>query len=180
MFFQAEYALAFQIWCDDPRSRDRYPVPGEVVRANGRDVPVGDLVYSLLSSPAPEAAWMMPGLRDTLDYHRVPLREFDDDGVQRLYMEATPVLRRSGWEEQFIQDLDAQFASDPGLWPSNFNSVGARLSQLEEWGLNEANWSRIPELGAAFERHGIPVTMGDDRRVRADRHALEPPMQPDQ
>lgn len=164
-----QYALAVRTWSD---RTERIPEWEETIT----NVPVGRLFYGLTNGPTVEAAWMTADLRDTLDYHGAPLVEIDcDDSVRRVYMQFDAHLRPGGWESRLIQDLDAHFAGNPGVWPQRIHGhQGAdMLERFGRLGLNPSNWGRFPELRAAFERHGIPLRERNGQ-VTVDRNAYRP------
>ncbi|MFE9610193.1 hypothetical protein [Streptomyces sp. NPDC006012] len=173
---QQYYARAVQDWCDMHGARGRIPESEDDCLVEGRGVPLGRLVDHLNNGPKVKAAWMSEHLRNTFDYHGMPLADVDCvDGVRRVYMRFDAASRPSGWEDQLVHELDTHFASNPGVWPDPVlhESLSRLLSEMQRPGLNLANWSRMPAIGAAFARHGIPTAV-DRGQVTVDRNAYQP------
>lgn len=181
---EAEYATAIQVWSDSPdRQGTGRPGPETVVQVGSRFVPLGDLLGRIGARQVAPAS-MGQGLRDAFDYHGMPLREHAYPSGTRLRTTFPSDLRPSGWEHQFVRDLDTHFDQCPGVWPAqrniDFDSTPGlrplavpggfygRMSHLKLLGLSASNWGGMPVLREAFERHGMQVTRDPSGQVRPD------------
>lgn len=160
------YAVAIQKWCDNPSTGGNLPSRGDTVLLDrNTECPIGDLMFHIFRGEV-HLDFVTPNLQHAFDYYGIRLSLDEDEAVPYVHADINAKLRQTGWENEFIRELDARFTENPNLGRELFAANGnpgspfeETLSRLSSTGLTAANWQRLPHLGTALGRHQIPLKL---------------------